>query len=159
MDVVKTLSENIEKLCKYIPFAVVLLCISVSSFLIYFLDISNVYFDIGIYSGSLFLGFIIKFFVDKIKNLYIKRKLSNSKWLTKVWDTLSKDEQNMLKAMYESDKSLECDIDNRTALLLQQKGMILHPTQRSDGFHITYIMNPWVEKMVKENISIIKPAV
>lgn len=151
MDIVKTLTENIEKICKYIPFAIVLLCISVSSFIIYFLKIDNVYFAIAVYSGSLFLGLISKHIVDKLQNKYIEKKMADSKWLKKVWTSLSKDEQTMLKNMYKSNKGLELEMNDRIVLLLQQKGMIMYPTQRSDGFHLTYIMHPWVEKMVAEN--------
>ena len=151
MDIIKSLTDNIDKIYKYIPFAGILFCVSVSSFAIYFLHIDNIYFTIAVYSGSLFIDIITTYVIEKIEAKYIKKKMFDSKWLTKIWNTLSKNEKVMLKAMYKSDKAMECEMNNRTALLLQQRGMIACPMQRSDGAHIMYIMYPWVEKMVAEN--------
>lgn len=152
MNVIKSLTENIDKICKYIPFAIILLCISISSFIIHFCDISSSYLIVAIYSGSLFIGTITRGIVSIMQNKYIRKKFTDSKWLSKVWDSLSKEEQTRLKEMYSSDESILLNVCSRVTLTLQSRG-IIHSVPNQIAYNNTmyYVLEPWALKMIENN--------
>lgn len=41
------------------------------------------------------------------------------------------------------------EFPEKDMLILEQKGIVYRPTQRSDGFYVTYGLHPWAETMTK----------
>lgn len=152
MDVITLLIGNMEKVCKYISFGTFLFAIFIGSFIIYNNDVGNIYVIVGVYAGCLFMSRALTIISKGFFQLCSYFLWHTSKFLSKLWDNLSDAEQKMLVEMYYSeDKSLEIEMINRTVLLLEQRGLVVRPVQRSDGFTATYIMQGNAEKMVKEN--------
>lgn len=148
-NVVKNLTGVLDSVFKYLSFGVTLLCISVSSYFIYALKIENFYCIISIYSGAMCLAVVIQKMIMALKNRYLQYKIGSPKWLEKTWNKLSVEEKRMLKKMYRSGCETNTRINDRVMLILEQKGIVYRPTQRSDGFYVTYGLHPWAETMTK----------
>lgn len=148
-NMVKDLTDVLDSLFKYVSLGVTLLCISVSSYVIYALKIENFYCIISIYSGAMCLAVAIQKMIAALKNCYLQYKIKSPRWLKKTWSKLSAEEKRVLKKMYHSGCEMNTRIDDRVMLILAQKGVVYCPVQRSDGFYVTYSLHQWAELMIK----------
>ena len=152
MSILKSVIDNVEKICKYISFGTFLLAVFIGSFVICNNNIKNVYAIIGVYACCLFISRVVNVIGKFVLQLFSHILCNSSKSLSKMWTNLSDAERIMLIEMYHSEnKSLKLEMTNRTVLLLEQRNLIMRPTQCSDGFTAVYIMQGNAEKMIKEN--------
>ena len=87
-----------------------------------------------------------------MQNKYILKKFSDHKWLSKVWNSISKEEQTRLKEMYSSDEAFLLNTNSRVTRALQSRGMI-NPVNNLMNYTDTqyYILAPWTLKMIENN--------
>lgn len=92
-NMVKDLTGVLDSLFKYVSLGITLLCISVSSYVIYALKIENFYCIISIYSGAMCLAVAIQKMIAALKNCYLQYKIKSPRWLKKIWSKLSAEEK------------------------------------------------------------------